>query len=170
MRGGAGNAGAPIAPAASCARVESTRVATTGTPNDPAFPARRCYGLCSRSPRSTGLVSLRRLAKRPAKLDTSVGVPGPHDFAVRMDRARLAPPNASIASRTTCRDDHDTPLLWARDGFGYTADLGFGKSEIFLMEGIDRGSGGRPDGQISWPDAARRNRPSQISSSMIGYM
>ena len=34
--------------------------------------------------RTAGLISLRRLAgSLPLKLDTSVGVPGPHGFAVR---------------------------------------------------------------------------------------
>ena len=39
---GAGKAGATIAPAVSCKEHE---VVTTGTPNEPAFPAQWCYGL-----------------------------------------------------------------------------------------------------------------------------
>jgi hypothetical protein len=35
-----------------------------------------------------------------ARLDASVGAPGPHAFAVRDGHARLAQPPASIASRT----------------------------------------------------------------------
>jgi hypothetical protein len=47
----------------------------------------------------TGLFCHRRLADHPAKLDASVGASGPHDFAVRLKRVRLAAPSASTASR-----------------------------------------------------------------------
>jgi len=58
-------------------------------------------GLSSRSPRSAGLDSLRRLVdhsvsgpwgrhRDATRLDPSVGGSGPHDFAVRTGRARLA--------------------------------------------------------------------------------
>jgi hypothetical protein len=43
------------------------------------------------------------------ELGASVGAPEPHDFAVRDGTARLAAPSASIASRSTFRDDRDTP-------------------------------------------------------------
>src|SRR5262249_29694001 len=53
--------------------------ATTGTPCAMVLTAAPC------SPRCTGLVSHRRLAKRPARLDPSVGGTGPHGLAVRED-------------------------------------------------------------------------------------
>jgi hypothetical protein len=37
----------------------------------------------------TGLFCHRRLADSSAKLDASVGAPGPHDFAVRFGIIRL---------------------------------------------------------------------------------
>jgi len=37
----------------------------------------------------TGLSCHHRLADHPTKLDASVGASGPHDFAVRNERARL---------------------------------------------------------------------------------
>jgi hypothetical protein len=44
----------------------------------------------------TGLFCHRRFADNPAKLDTSVGVSGPHDFAVRHSFIRrLKPPRPS---------------------------------------------------------------------------
>jgi hypothetical protein len=42
-----------------------------------------------RSPWCTGLVSHHHSAQRPAKLDTSVGVSGPHGLTVRVHIARL---------------------------------------------------------------------------------
>jgi hypothetical protein len=70
----------------------------------------------------TGLVCHRRLADTSAKLDTSVGASGPHDFAVRRSAVRLAAPTASTASRLTSvtiakrpsgrRDDGDMRLIW----------------------------------------------------------
>jgi hypothetical protein len=50
----------------------------------------------------TGLVCHRRLQNRFRKLDTSVGVSGPHDFAVRVCIARLA---------THPRPPHPAPTL-----------------------------------------------------------
>jgi hypothetical protein len=61
------------------------------------------------------LFSHRRPAKRLARLDASQGASGPHDFAVRVDTARLAIPFASIASRFAFRDDAQTPLVSRRD-------------------------------------------------------
>jgi hypothetical protein len=47
----------------------------------------------------------------PRRLDTSVGVSGPHDFAVRAGTIRLFDASASIASRANVRDDREAPLL-----------------------------------------------------------
>src|SRR5690349_8275800 len=111
------------APAAAWVLVESTRVshrrlAEIVRHSQPdGFPAYTAH-----SPES-GLVSLRRLAGTPPlKLDTSVGVPGPHGFAVRECRARLAqqsrpshpaPTSVTIAIRPSEE----------RDGARYTPDL-----------------------------------------------
>jgi hypothetical protein len=80
--------------------------------NNPAFPARWLYGTAYfvLSP-VTKLFCHRRLQVKTCKLDASVGAPGPHDFAVRVSalcRARYLRP--STASRTSVRDDRDTPL------------------------------------------------------------
>ena len=65
----------------------------------------------TRSPRSTGLVSLRRLRFIIRRLDPSVGRSGPRDFAVRMGRVRQlrpmrpshpAPTFPTIAKRPSC--------------------------------------------------------------------
>jgi hypothetical protein len=39
--------------------------------------------------------------------------------------------------RPTCRDDGDTPLMWARDGGTHASDLPDMTSRIFLCEGLD---------------------------------
>src|SRR5262245_4040832 len=84
--------------------VESIREVTTGQPNDPAFPARRCYGLLRALAGVPGLIVSVVSRDSPMRLDPSVGGPRPHDF-----RTRLVQTKASIASRATPRDDRDTP-------------------------------------------------------------
>ena len=59
----------------------------------------------------TGLFCHRRLRGLLRKLDTSVGVSGPHDFAVRFrairQRRNLRPPHPA----PNVRDDREAPLL-----------------------------------------------------------
>ena len=69
------------------------------------------------------------------ELGASVGAPEPHDFAVRDSTARLAAPTASIASRSTFRDDRDTPLLAVRDGTALLLLLPIEKAKNFLKTG-----------------------------------
>jgi hypothetical protein len=69
------------------------------------------------------------------ELGASVGAPEPHDFAVRDSTARLAAPSASIASRSTFRDDRDTPLLAVRDGTALLLFLPIEKAKYFLKTG-----------------------------------
>jgi hypothetical protein len=85
---------APTAPAASCAKqVKRTSVVTTGSASSARLSPRD--GLTAYIVLSpvTGLFCHRRLAKNSAKFDTSVGAPGPHDFAVRFLRFRPARSN-----------------------------------------------------------------------------
>jgi hypothetical protein len=88
----------------------------------------------------TGLSCHRRHANYFAKLDTSVGAPGPHDFAVRTLRPPHPAPNV--------RDDRETPLY--RDGMAW-GSKGVStrrRSEIFLQAGLDRQMTDLPVGQI----------------------
>jgi hypothetical protein len=66
----------------------------------------------------TGLVCHRRLADTSAKLDTSVGVSGPHDFAVRKPRSRRKRRPRPSHPAPNVRDDRETPLLRVRDNEG----------------------------------------------------
>ena len=59
----------------------------------------------------TGLFCHRHQWRLRHELDTSVGVSGPHDFAVRFRRSRQNTIHVHrIPSRV--RDDRDTPLEW----------------------------------------------------------
>jgi hypothetical protein len=92
-------------------------LATKGTPQQPAFPARWFYGLYVISP-VTGLFCHRHSQRCLHELSASVGAPGPHDFAVR-EAARTSahsprPPHPALY----VRDDRETPLVRRRDGIG----------------------------------------------------
>src|ERR1700751_5612223 len=82
------------------------------------------------------------------ELGACMGAPGPHDFAVRDDAARLtahprpshsAPRFVTIAIRPSCRRGTGTT-------YGKSEFL---KSGIFLRAGLDRNSRRPPDGQIT---------------------
>jgi hypothetical protein len=61
----------------------------------------------------TGLCCLRpqRDAKHHRKVDTSVGVSGRYDFAVRRQRIRLVRHPRPSHPAPNVRDDRDTPLM-----------------------------------------------------------
>ena len=86
---GAGNAGRPMRPIAACARivVERTRVSQV-TPESPSIPRAMVLRLISCSPRRPGFLATVACGYL-RKLDTSVGVSGPHNFTVRKKRPRL---------------------------------------------------------------------------------
>src|ERR1700742_2701884 len=92
---GEGKTGRRLAP---MVRVQqkSTRQNHRLSRNRPAFPAQWFYGLYVISP-VTRLCCHRRLASS-AKLNASLGAPGPHDFAVRA-MLFVSQHTASIASR-----------------------------------------------------------------------
>jgi hypothetical protein len=95
------------------------------------------------------------------ELDASVGASGPHDFAVRTRlrqrlrrrltasppklwrrrKARVRPSRALRPSHPVpnVRDDRETPLLMRTGRGRYSGDLRFGKTEIFLLRGLDKG-------------------------------
>jgi hypothetical protein len=71
--------------------------------NVPAFPARMVLTVSFVLAPETGLSCLRRLVRCVSivtKLDISVGISGPHDFAVRLLVHSSRAPKASTASRT----------------------------------------------------------------------
>ena len=83
----------------------------------------------------TGLSCHRHLRKlSSARLDTSVGVSGPHDFAVRLKRRSSIAPSASTASRPASVTIASRPSV-GRDRDRYTTDLFILKNRIFLRRG-----------------------------------
>jgi hypothetical protein len=89
--------------------------ATTGTPQQPAFPARWFYGLYAISP-VTGLFCHRHSQDTSHELSASVGAPGPHDFAVRNAARTSAHSPRPPHPASNVRDDRETPLVRRRDG------------------------------------------------------
>ena len=101
---GAGNAGCPLHPQP-CVRVleKHTSVVTTGPPETPGISLRNGFnGFLRALPGDRAFLppSPARCESIVAELDASVGASGPHDFAVRKQRARQPRAFASIASRS----------------------------------------------------------------------
>jgi hypothetical protein len=111
---GRGECRVPVAPAASRAKkTKHTSVVTARFTGETRHSRTRMVLTVSFALSSvTGLSCHRRLAKiASAKLDTSVGASGPHDFAVRACAARLAPPPRPPHPAPNVRDDRETPLM-----------------------------------------------------------
>ena len=127
-----------VAPAASCAgnaQRNAHEFSAGTTEHTPASPA-QWFSAYTRSPRSAGLVSLRRSQTIDCELDASVGAPGPRDFAVRLAHRSSCGRNASIAPRPTfVTIGRNAPLAGA--GWAETI-IFFCKTEekYFLPEGL----------------------------------
>jgi hypothetical protein len=131
-------------PGARCARsracsVESTRVSHHGhTGNTRHSPRNGFNGFLRALPGDRAFLSPSPHGFLSAKLDAGVEASGPHDFAVREISALVSrafrvhriPRSAfvTIAKR---------PFQRRRDGGGCIADLGKGRSGIFLQMGLD---------------------------------
>jgi hypothetical protein len=103
-------------PIAACAMivVERTRVSQV-TPESPGIPRAMVYGLYRALPGEPGFlatVAPEKLASQ--ELDTSVGVSGPHDFAVRKKAPSSIAPLASTASCPASVTISSRPSLWDR--------------------------------------------------------
>jgi hypothetical protein len=102
-----------FAPAASHAAKKARELVTTGTPNIPAFPARWFYGFLRDLLGEPGfLATVAAQCEALTRVDISVGISGPHDFAVRFgprsSHAQKHPPHpaptfVTIAIRPSSR-------------------------------------------------------------------
>src|SRR6185312_10254980 len=81
--------------------------------------------LMARSPRGAGLEAPVALPNVLARLDLSVGRPGPHAFAVRIHIARPATSTRPSHPAPNVRDDRDTPLCARAGQAQHTTDLRF---------------------------------------------
>ena len=79
------------------------------------------------------------MRKHCRPLDISVGISGPHDFAVRFSCTRLAPPPRPPHPAPNVRDDRETPLVRAQDVRESAGDLG------------------KRSTAANWPDGASKN-------------
>jgi len=113
------------APAASRAKVKKhTSKSTTGSPERAGLPCADGFNGFLR-----GLPGDRAfLPPSPAglshRLDISVEISGPHDFAVRDKRIRLVRQARPPHPAPNTRDDREAPLIRARDGTDDAGDLG----------------------------------------------
>jgi hypothetical protein len=103
-----------------CETKKHTSTVTTGPAID-RHSLRDGLTAYTRSPRSTGLVSLRSPQVITCALDPSVGGSGPRDFAARAGAVvgaakRAFSTHTSSHPASHVRDDRDTPLRWRRDG------------------------------------------------------
>src|SRR5258708_8372339 len=112
---GGGNAGRRCTRSRACS-VVNTRVShheSTGTTRHSRTP--RFYGLFRALPGDRALLPPSSAELLSHELDTSVGVSGPHDFAVRVSTVRQWPISVHrIPPRV--RDDRETPLSWDETG------------------------------------------------------
>jgi hypothetical protein len=102
-----------------------TSVVTTGPPDRPGIPCASGFnGFLRALPGEPGFVATIAYGSSSDELDISVGISGPHDFAVRDERLRLvrqsrpphpAPTFVTIAKRPSCV---------AQDGATIAVDLG----------------------------------------------
>src|ERR1700733_751457 len=135
-----------------CAKVESTRVVTTGSPGHPAFPCAMVLTASSALSLVTGLCCHHRRRNCFHQLDASVGASGPHGFAVRAQRHssfdvacvhRIPHPTfVTIAKRPSCEGGtgKDVEVIWVKS-----------EPESFCEEGWTGRSVICPSGTISKP-------------------
>jgi hypothetical protein len=127
---------APGAPAASCAKVESTRVRNHGHTGTPGIPYAMVLTVSFVLFPATGLFATVVERNFFRQLDASIGASEPHDFAVRRPGTFVSAPPASTASRLTSVTIAKRPSE-GRDSEGYGCDLGEKRTRIFLERGLD---------------------------------
>jgi hypothetical protein len=100
------------APAASCAKIKSTRVSHHGHTGDTRHSPRNGFNAYNALSPVSGLASHRRRRNCFRRLDPDVARSGPHALAVRITRRSLsAHPRQShpVPSRPAFRDDREPP-------------------------------------------------------------
>jgi hypothetical protein len=146
---GRGECRMPDAPAASCAHgVTSMHTSIhSEPPESPGIPARDGFNSLYRALPGDRLSCHRRQRSCLHRLDTSVGVSGPHVFAVRK-------PATSSARRYVHRIPPQRPVTFAKrpsewDGMARNIQLicAFGKPEYFFKRGWTRNRQTRPTGK-----------------------
>src|SRR6202451_1495640 len=121
-------------PIAACATGSKKRTHVSQvTPESPGIPHAMVYGLSRARPGVPGLLATvipEKLASQ--ELDTSVGVPGPHDFSVRRKTPSSEAFPASTASRPALLTLRNAPLV-GRDGGKYRGDSGGAQAQFLIF-------------------------------------
>ena len=114
-----------------CEIKKHTSIVTTVTPVRPGIPRAMVLTVSFVLSLVTGLFCHHRLQDhRLGRLDISVGMSGPHDFAVRKPARSSAAPPASTASRTHVRDDSRSAPREGRDRIAIMLSLPGGQAII----------------------------------------
>ena len=158
-------------PGARCARspvcrVEKTHTSIQVTPESPGIPRAMVYGFFRALPGVPGLFATV-IGAASRQLDTSVGVPGPHDFSVRSQMPSSGAPSASTASRPAFVDVAQRPFGGTGRQVIYDNSEYSVNTEYFFGTGLDaaRAVGSAcgflrdlPDGQQAYAAARSRSR------------
>jgi hypothetical protein len=162
----------PVAPAAPCAKVESTRVLTTGSPESPGLPCAMALTVSFALSLVTGLFCHHRRRKFFRRLDASVGASGPHDFAVRVSTVRPRkefalrccrvhriphPTSVTIAIRPQAgRDSRVVEVIWVKREQECFCERGWTAGSVICPTRHNHVCGGRPSPKYTFLDRARR--------------
>ena len=142
---GAGNAGCALHPRSRVPKLCIwAHTSIQGSGNTPTSPAQWHYGLLRALPGERAFLPpsplrsllLKSLTPASRRQDHTTS---PYALAHSSALARL---NKSVhrIPHPTCRDDHDTPLLWARDERGYNSDFQNCEAKYFCLRGLDMSS------------------------------
>src|SRR5439155_25579188 len=110
--------------------------------NSPAFPTQWLYGLLRAlpgeraflPPSSLRSLLLKNLAPASRRQDHTTS---PYALAFSSGAiTHTSRQSVHHIPRPTCRDDHDTPLLWARDRRSYNSDLQNCEAKYFSFRGL----------------------------------
>ncbi|WP_291693353.1 hypothetical protein, partial [Bradyrhizobium sp.] len=142
---------------------------TTGSAEITGIPCAMVLTLMACSPRGTGSLAPVALRIITEQLSASVAAPGPHVFAVRSERARLARrPRPSHPAPRLVTIGHNAPLAetgWRQDAM----DFGNGEVEYFcvaiwtLIPGLNRLANFDFARRLFFTWKARRNAPASLT-------
>jgi hypothetical protein len=112
-----------------CEKKQHTSSVATGTPHQPAFPARWFYGFLRALPGDRAFLP-PSLVNSSTNLAPASGRQN-HTTSPSASVPFVSDTFASTTSRATFRDDRDTPLLWVRDGTALLLFLPNEKAKYF---------------------------------------
>jgi hypothetical protein len=162
-----------------CKTKRHTSVVATGPPVSPSIPCAMVLTAYFVFSPVTGLSCHRRLRSCLHRLGTSVGVSGPHDFAVRGNITRRGSPSRALTlprpshPAPNVRDDREAPLL--RGGTASMWDVSEVCRKPLARDRLTRRAVCAwricaicPSGQISWKEGMIKSTSSVPSRLLEG--